>query len=57
MCFIFVAENASLVGYLYGPVTAMILSNVVFFGVTTVMLHRSRVDTAFVISSQQARQK
>ena len=43
--------------YLYGPATVLILSNVVFFIMTILIIHRSRVDAAFTVSSQQARQK
>ncbi len=43
--------------YLYGPIAVLILSNIVFFVMTAVLLYRASVDAAFAVNSAHAKQK
>lgn len=47
----------SFLAYLYGPVAVLILSNIVFFVMTIVLLYRASIDAAFAASSHHAKQK
>lgn len=47
----------SFLAYLYGPVAVLILSNIIFFVMTIVLLYRASTETAFAARSHQAKQK
>jgi G protein-coupled receptor Mth (Methuselah protein) len=46
-----------MMAYLYGPIAAILLSNIIFFVLTAVRLHRARMDTAFATKNRQNKQK
>ena len=50
------AREALLV-YLYGPVSVLILSNIIFFVLTAVLIHRASMDTAFAAGRHHAQQR
>ena len=56
-CCIFLIARESFLAYLYGPVAVLILSNIVFFVMTIVLLYRASIDAAFAASSHHAKQK
>ena len=51
------SSRESFLAYLYGPVAVLILSNIIFFVMTIVLLYRASTETAFAASSHQAKQK
>ncbi|XP_046644908.1 G-protein coupled receptor Mth2-like isoform X2 [Daphnia pulicaria] len=50
-------EKEAFLVYLYGPIAVLILSNIVFFVMTAVLLYRASVDAAFAVNSAHAKQK
>ena len=58
MIFYLPAASESLSAHLYGPITALIIINIGFFILTTVMLCRNnRINTTSDARKDQARQK
>lgn len=50
-------EKEAFLIYLYGPIAILILSNIVFFVMTAILLYRASVDAAFAVNSAHAKQK
>lgn len=43
--------------YLYGPIAALIVGNIIFFVMTAILLYRANIDAAFAVNSAHAKQK
>lgn len=57
MTYLFISDKGSFLVYLYGPIAVLILSNIVFFIMTAVLLYRASIDAAFAVNSAHAKQK
>lgn len=58
LCFFITESHGALSAYLYGPITALIIINTVFFALTIIMLYRdSKVDNTIATNNQQVKQK
>ncbi len=46
-----------MLAYFYGPIGAILLSNLLFFIMTAIRLHRARKETAFATRNQKKKKK
>ena len=50
-------DRMSMLAYFYGPIAVILLSNLIFFVLTAIRLHQTRLDSAFATKNQQNKQK
>lgn len=50
------ADRMSMLAYFYGPIAVILLSNLIFFVLTAIRLHQTRLDSAFATKNQQNKQ-
>jgi len=50
-------DDNSTIAYLYGPIGAIILSNIVFFVLTATKLYQASIETAFATNNNRNKQK
>ena len=55
--FLYDADDNSTIAYLYGPIGAIILSNIVFFVLTATKLYQASIETAFATNNNRNKQK
>ena len=53
---VFIDDKAGLF-FLNGPISLMLLSNIIFFAMMVILFYRTSIDTAVAIKSNRAKQK